>query len=74
MKLKAYLAAAWLVLLWAIPTAQASEQSRLFSPEDIFALEWANDVQVSPDGKSVVYVRHSNDIMTDSTGRSLWLV
>ncbi|MCL5049541.1 MAG: S9 family peptidase [Firmicutes bacterium] len=74
MKLKAYLAAAWLVLLWAIPTAQASEQSRLFSPEDIFALEWANDVQVSPDGKYVVYVRHSNDIMTDSTGRSLWLV
>ncbi|MCL4410869.1 MAG: S9 family peptidase [Gammaproteobacteria bacterium] len=74
MKLKGYLAAAWLVLLWAIPTAQASEQSRLFSPEDIFALEWANDVQVSPDGKSVVYVRHSNDIMTDSTGRSLWLV
>lgn len=74
MKLKAVLAAAWLVMLCAVSTAEATDQPRLFSAEDIFALEWANDVQVSPDGKYVVYVRHANDIMTDSTGRSLWLV
>lgn len=58
----------------ASATANAAEQSIKFTAEDIFALEWANDVQVSPDGRQVVYVRHSNDIMSDSTRRSLWLV
>ncbi|RUO63069.1 S9 family peptidase [Pseudidiomarina insulisalsae] len=42
--------------------------------EDIFALEYANDVQISPDGRYVAYIRNSFDIMTDSTRRSLWLV
>lgn len=46
----------------------------LFQPEDIFALEYASDPQISPDGKSIVYVRNSNDIMTDSKRRSLWLI
>jgi dipeptidyl aminopeptidase/acylaminoacyl peptidase len=46
----------------------------LFQPEDIFELEYAADPQVSPDGSSIVYVRRSNDIMTDSTRSSLWIV
>ncbi|WP_235357329.1 S9 family peptidase [Arsukibacterium sp. MJ3] len=53
-------------------TAPASSQ--YFEAEDIFALEYANDVQISPDGSNIVYVRHSNDIMTDSTRTSLWLL
>lgn len=44
-----------------------------FQAEDIFELEVATDPQVSPDGKQVVYVRRSNDIMTDSTRSSLWM-
>lgn len=46
----------------------------LFSAEDIFSLEYASSPKISPDGKKVLYVRHSNDIMTDSTNRRLWLV
>lgn len=46
----------------------------LFEAKDIFDLEVATDPQVSPDGNSVVYVRRSNDIMTDSTRSSLWSV
>jgi dipeptidyl aminopeptidase/acylaminoacyl peptidase len=46
----------------------------LFEAEDIFNLEVATDPQVSPDGTAVVYVRRSNDIMTDSTRSSLWSV
>jgi dipeptidyl aminopeptidase/acylaminoacyl peptidase len=53
-------------------TAPASSQ--YFEAEDIFALEYANDVQISPDGSNIVYVRNSNDIMTDSTRTSLWLL
>lgn len=45
-----------------------------FNAEDIFALEYASEPQVSPDGKTVVYVRNSNDIMTDGTHSTLWLV
>jgi dipeptidyl aminopeptidase/acylaminoacyl peptidase len=45
-----------------------------FQAEDIFELEYAADPQVSPNGKDIVYVRRSNDIMTDSTRSSLWIV
>ena len=56
------------------PTSVNPAQSQYFEAEDIFALEYANDVQISPDGKKIVYVRSSNDIMTDSTATSLWLL
>ncbi|GAB57682.1 S9 family peptidase [Rheinheimera nanhaiensis] len=60
----------------AASQAAASEPaaSRYFEAEDIFALEYASDVQISPDGSKIVYVRASNDIMTDSTRQSLWLL
>lgn len=45
-----------------------------FSAMDVFELEYADDPRVAPDGRSVVYVRHSNDIMTDSTRANLWQV
>jgi dipeptidyl aminopeptidase/acylaminoacyl peptidase len=41
---------------------------------DLFQLEYADDVQISPDGRSIVYVRVSHDIMTDRARRNLWTV
>jgi acylaminoacyl-peptidase len=61
-------------LLCAAPVFASAATSQYFESEDIFALEYANDPQVSPDGKQVVYVRNSNDIMTDGTHSSLWLL
>ncbi len=61
-------------LLCALPVFASNTTSQYFESEDIFALEYANDPQVSPDGKQVVYVRNSNDIMTDGTHSSLWLL
>lgn len=49
------------------------KNTALFQAEDIFELEVATSPQVSPDGKQVVYVRRSNDIMTDSTRSSIWI-
>ena len=43
-----------------------------FSQKDVFELEYANDPQISPDGKTVVYCRISFDIMTDKTVSRLW--
>ena len=64
-----------LPLTLAAQTASAAPaSSAYFEAEDIFALEYASEPQVSPDGKTVVYIRNSNDIMTDGTHSTLWLV
>jgi len=41
---------------------------------DIFELEVAADVQISPDGSRIAYVRRSMDVMKDSTRGSIWLI
>ncbi len=40
---------------------------------DIFGLEYAAGLQVSPDSKTVLYERRSFDIMTDRARSNLWL-
>ena len=47
---------------------------RVFGPRDLFGLQMASDPQVRPDGGAIAYVRVSNNIMTDSAHRSIWLV
>lgn len=41
---------------------------------DVFELEYANNPQISPDGKMVVYQRMSFDIMADKKVGNLWLI
>jgi dipeptidyl aminopeptidase/acylaminoacyl peptidase len=53
--------------------ADFPEARRLHSI-DVFQLEYADDVQISPDGSRIVYVRVSHDIMTDRPRRNLWMV
>ena len=58
-----------------ISTAVDAEDDRVtFDPMDVFELEWATDPRVSPDGKTIVYVRNSNDIMKDRQRSNLWQV
>ena len=49
-------------------------EMRLFSAEDVFELEWADDPQISPDGTKAIYLRRFNDIQTDRTRAHLWIV
>ena len=65
------LAAALLITL-AVPRP-ARAQSH-FEPMDVFALEYAADPQIAPDGSQVVYVRTSMDIMSDRKRAELWIV
>ncbi|MEO1488699.1 MAG: S9 family peptidase [Pseudomonadota bacterium] len=58
----------------AAVAAQAQDEPRLFTAADVFELEWADDPEVSPDGKRALYVRRSNDIMADSTRSHVWIV
>ncbi|MFO1516408.1 MAG: S9 family peptidase [Lysobacterales bacterium] len=43
-------------------------------PLDVFQLAWANNPQVAPDGKRVVYERSFFDITKDRKRSNLWLV
>ncbi|MCG8441540.1 MAG: DPP IV N-terminal domain-containing protein, partial [Caulobacterales bacterium] len=72
--------AGWIcaAVLAGAPLAAAQDEpeadDRLFRSEDVFGLERASDPQISPDGRHVAYVRRSNDIMTDTTRSTLWIV
>ena len=67
-----------LLLTTALPAAaqtpQAIAATPVFTPRDVFGLEQATDVQISPDGRHIAYVRSTGDIMTDNARRSIWLV
>ena len=58
----------------SVPALSADKVLPRFDGMDVFDLEWVSDPQVSPDGNSVVYVRRSNDIMSDRTRSQLWRV
>ena len=67
-------AIALLLASTATPALASEDEPRLFTAEDVFELEWADDPQISPDGTQAVYVRRSNDIMADRTVSQIWLV
>lgn len=58
--------------LLVAPIVDAAD-GNYFQSKDVFELEYATDPQVSPDGTMVVYVRRTNDIMTDSTRSNIWI-
>ena len=53
---------------------QAEENLVPFDAMDVFNLEWASDPRVSPDGKTIAYIRKSNDIMKDRERSNLWQI
>ena len=54
--------------------APAMAASRYLTGSDLFNLEVATDPQISPDGRTIAYVRKANDIMTDKARATIWLV
>ncbi|SFP55518.1 alpha/beta hydrolase family protein [Sphingomonas rubra] len=54
--------------------APADGPTRAFTGADLFGLSIAADPQISPDGRTIVYVRRSADVMTDRMQSSLWLI
>ena len=46
----------------------------LFTGADLFDIELATDPQISPDGRTIAYVRRTTDIMTDKARQTIWLV
>ncbi len=48
--------------------------SQRFTAERVFDIEYATDPQISPDGKSIVYVRRSMDKLADRDIGALWTI
>jgi dipeptidyl aminopeptidase/acylaminoacyl peptidase len=57
----------------SIATEVPADGERLTS-EDLFDLQYASDVEISPDGERVVYTRAIHDIMCDCVRSNLWIV
>ncbi len=65
--MKLRIAAALLLVASGLQAAQPN-----FSPQDVFALAYASDPQVSPDGLFLIYTHNFMDIMEDRRRSNLW--
>jgi dipeptidyl aminopeptidase/acylaminoacyl peptidase len=63
-----------LALLAASPALASEAQAGVFAPHDLFALQYAADPEIRPDGGQIAYVRVSYDAMIDKARRAIWLV
>jgi len=63
-----------LLLSTHVGAKDAQTPSKKFTAERVFDMEYASDPQVSPDGRSIVYVRHSMDRMTDKDKGQIWML
>ena len=50
------------------------DNSRRFTADRVFDIEYATSPQISPDGSKIVYVRHSMDRLSDSDRGDLWII
>ena len=62
------------VALLAVSVAAQGQGATPLAPDDIFRLEAAAEPRISPNGETVAYVRRSNDIESDTTRSTIWLV
>lgn len=51
-----------------------SEDSRKFTAERVFDIEFARDPRISPDGRTIVYARTSMDKMSDRMVGEIWTI
>ena len=57
------------IIFFSVAFGQSS-----FEMNDIFDIQYANDIQISPDGKQIVYRRMGYDIMSDKNVGNLWIL
>jgi VCBS repeat-containing protein len=61
-------------LLAAATQAHADSAKPVLKGSDVFELQWVSDPEISPDGRSIAYVRMTMDIKTDRPRGVIWLV
>jgi acylaminoacyl-peptidase len=58
----------------AVPAPAQEPARKPLQPVDVFKLEFADDPQIAPDGKRIVYARNFMDIMKDRQLANLWII
>ncbi|MEO1323465.1 MAG: S9 family peptidase [Pseudomonadota bacterium] len=56
----------------ALADGHEHDDSRKFTAERVFDIEYASDPQISPDGGTIVYVRRSMDKLKDQDRGDIW--
>ena len=74
MKKRYILAMACLPSLATAALASEGEDTRRFTAERVFDLEYADDPQISPDGSTIIYARKSMDKFADKVVSDLWTI
>ena len=54
------------------PADEHVDETRTFTAERVFDLEYGDDPQISPNGETIVYVRRSMDRLSDRIRGDLW--
>lgn len=57
-----------------VATAAEPGDTRRFTAERVFDLEYGDDPQISPNGETIVYVRQSMDRLADRVRGDLWRI
>jgi len=63
-----------LLCLIGLTALSVRAQTPNFDYLDVFDLQFVGTPQISPDGNTIVYVRHQFDIMTDKRYTNLWQI
>ncbi|GAA0470533.1 S9 family peptidase [Parasphingorhabdus litoris] len=74
MKTRYLLAACSLLSVTSAGLAEVPDDTSKFTSERVFDLEYADDPQISPDGKTIVYARKSMDKRSDRVIGDLWAI
>ncbi len=56
----------------ALAALAQEDDAKTFTAERVFDLEYADDPQISPNGRTIIYARKSIDRLTDSIVADLW--
>ena len=51
-----------------------SQSSDIFTPLDVFDLEYVSNTEISPNGEKILYQRNYNDIMNDESFSNIWVI
>lgn len=72
--MKKFLILLLIPLFLSSPDQTIEAQKSKFDYLDVFDLQYVDEPQISPDGNTIIYVRHQFDVMTDSRYTNLWSI
>lgn len=72
--MKKFLILLLIPLFLSFPDHFVKAQKTNFDYLDVFDLQYVDNPQISPDGNTIIYVRHQFDVMTDRRYTNLWSI